>query len=156
MPDTFNIHICNIYTHVYKYIYIYIYTYFSLSIYIYTQVFNKIILFNTAAFPPPYIPFRIRVCRWPVVGKIGVQGFNLFARAATAMATERKSGLPKSIADGFLFPYDSWQHRIAIYQFVKDIPLSPRHRTWAELEQIESGLASLSELPIMLIWVLKM
>lgn len=117
--------------------------------------FNRIILFNTAAFPPPYIPFRIRVCRWPIVGKIGVQGMNMFARAATFMATEHKGGLPKSIADGFLFPYDSWQHRIAIYQFVKDIPLSPRHRTWAELEQIESGLASLSDLPIMLMWGMK-
>jgi pimeloyl-ACP methyl ester carboxylesterase len=117
--------------------------------------FKQIILFNTAAFPPPYIPFRIRVCRWPLVGKIGVQGFNMFARAATFMATERKGGLPKTTADGFLFPYDSWQHRIAIYQFVKDIPLSPRHRTWAELERIEAGLAELSELPIMLMWGMK-
>ncbi len=117
--------------------------------------FKRIILFNTAAFPPPFIPFRIRVCRWPIVGKIGVQGFNLFARAATSMATEQKGGLPKTIADGFLFPYDSWQHRIAIYQFVKDIPLTNRHRTWSELERIEAGLAGLAEWPIMLMWGMK-
>ena len=117
--------------------------------------FKNIILFNTAAFPPPYIPFRIRVCRWPLIGQLGVRGFNMFARAATFMATERKGGLPKDIADGFLFPYDSWQHRVAIYQFVKDIPASHRHRTWAELERIEAGLASLADWPIVLIWGMK-
>ncbi len=117
--------------------------------------FNRIILFNTGAFPPPYIPFRIRVCRWPWVGRIGVQGFNLFARAATWMATEQKHGLPKPVAEGLLFPYDSWDHRIAIYQFVKDIPLNSRHRTWHELANIENGLAELADWPILMVWGMK-
>jgi haloalkane dehalogenase len=117
--------------------------------------FKKIILFNTGAFPPPFIPFRIRVCRWPIVGKIGVQGFNLFARAATFMATERRGGLPKNVAAGMLYPYDSWSHRVAIYHFVKDIPLSPRHRSWATLEGIENGLATVADWPIMLLWGMK-
>ncbi len=117
--------------------------------------FKKIVLFNTAAFPPPFIPFRIRVCRWPLVGKIGVQGFNLFARAATFMATERKGGLPKSIADGMLAPYDNWANRVAIYNFVKDIPLSQNHRTWSVLEKIESGLQSVADWPILMMWGMK-
>lgn len=117
--------------------------------------FKKIVLFNTAAFPPPYIPFRIRVCRWPLVGKIGVQGFNLFARAATFMATERKGGLPKVVAEGLLAPYDNWQNRIAIYRFVKDIPLSRRHKTWKKLEEIESGLESVADWPILMMWGMK-
>jgi len=117
--------------------------------------FKKIILFNTAAFPPPYIPFRIRVCRWPVFGKIALQGFNAFARAATTMATERKGGLPRLVADGMLFPYDSWSNRIATYQFVKDIPLSPKHRTWPVLANIESQLSSVADWPIMLMWGMK-
>ena len=108
------------------------------------QRFSKIVLFNTAAFPPPYIPFRIRVCRWPLVGKLGLQGFNLFARAAITMATERGQGLPREVADGLLAPYDSWSNRIATYKFVKDIPLSSSHRTWSVLEQIEAGLPELS------------
>ena len=114
--------------------------------------FGRIILFNTAAFPPPYIPFRIRVCRWPLFGKLAVQGCNAFARAAISMATEQKAGLPPQVADGLLAPYDSWTHRTAIYRFVKDIPLSPNHRTWAVLEAIESGLARVADWPIMLVW----
>ena len=117
--------------------------------------FKRIVLFNTAAFPPPYIPFRIRVCRWPLVGKIGLQGFNMFARAAVTMATEKDGGLNKATADGLLAPYDSWANRTAIYQFVKDIPLSPAHRTWPVLENIESELSSVKDLPIHLIWGMK-
>ena len=117
--------------------------------------FKKIILFNTAAFPPPYIPFRIRVCRWPIVGKIGLQGFNLFARAATHMATEQTGGLPKSIADGMLAPYDSWANRVATYKFVKDIPLNQRHPTWSVLENIESRLPEVADWPIMMVWGMK-
>lgn len=117
--------------------------------------FKRIVLFNTAAFPPPYIPFRIRVCRWPLVGKLGLQGFNLFAKAAITMATERNQGLPKDVADGLLAPYDSWPNRIATHQFVKDIPLSPSHRTWEVLERIEAGLPELGSMPIKLIWGMK-
>ncbi len=119
------------------------------------QVFKRIVLLNTGAFPPPFIPFRIRVCRWPVVGKIAVQGFNLFARAATIMATQQRGGLPKNVADGMLFPYQTWQDRTAIYQFVKDIPLSPSHQTWSVLADIERQLPSLNDMPIRLIWGMK-
>ncbi len=119
------------------------------------QRFKKIILFNTGAFPPPYIPFRIRVCRWPLIGKLGVQGLNMFARAATFMATEQKGGLPKQVARGMLAPYDSWNNRIAIYNFVKDIPLSKRHPTWSVLDRIESGLAEVADWPIMMAWGMK-
>ena len=117
--------------------------------------FSKIVLFNTAAFPPPFIPFRIRVCRWPIFGKLGLQGMNLFAKAAIGMATERPEGLPKDVAEGLLAPYDSWSNRIATYQFVKDIPLSQSHPTWETLEAIENGLAELATMPIHLIWGMK-
>ncbi len=117
--------------------------------------FKKIVLFNTGAFPPPFIPFRIRLCRWPLVGKLAVQGFNAFARAATTMATEQKPGLPNSVAAGLLAPYDSWNNRSAIYGFVKDIPLSPSHTTYHTLEEIESGLAAVKDWPIKLIWGMK-
>jgi haloalkane dehalogenase len=119
------------------------------------ECFKKIVLFNTAAFPPPYCPFRIRVCRWPLIGKIGVQGFNMFARAATYMATERDGGLPDNVANGMLAPYDNWSNRVAIYNFVKDNPLRRGHRTWDVLEQIESGLASVADWPILMMWGMK-
>lgn len=117
--------------------------------------FRRIVLLNTGAFPPPYIPFRIRVCRWPVIGKVGLQGFNLFAKAAVTMATERPGGLPANVAAGMLAPYDNWSNRIATYQFVKDIPLSKSHRTWSVLDSIESQLSELTAMPKLLMWGMK-
>lgn len=117
--------------------------------------FKRIVLFNTGAFPPTYIPFRIRVCRWPIFGKLAVQGFNAFARAAVSMATEQPGGLSRDVADGLLAPYDSWNNRTAIYQFVKDIPLSKSHATWDVLNEIDGGLPALSEMPILLAWGMK-
>ena len=36
--------------------------------------FKDIVLFNTAAFPPPYIPWRLRALRFPPFGKLAIQG----------------------------------------------------------------------------------
>ena len=117
--------------------------------------FKRVIVFNTGAFPPPYIPFRISVCRWPLVGKIGVQGFNMFAGAAVTQATEQPGGLPADVAAGMLAPYDRWANRVAIYGFVKDIPMSKSHRTYSVLETLESRLSELADWPILMMWGMK-
>ena len=114
--------------------------------------YRQFVLFNTGAFPPPFFPWRIRVCRIPLLGRVGVQGLNLFARAATTMATEQRGGLPTDVARGLLAPYDSWDHRRAIYEFVTDIPVRTSQPTWQRLQQIESGLARLRDCPVRLLW----
>jgi haloalkane dehalogenase len=114
--------------------------------------FSRLVVFNTGAFPPPYIPLRIRVCRTPVMGRILVQGFNAFARAALTMATEKPERFTPAVRAGFLAPYDSWSNRRGVDRFVRDIPASPRHPTWRMLEDIEAGLPRLAELPTMFIW----
>jgi cis-3-alkyl-4-acyloxetan-2-one decarboxylase len=114
--------------------------------------FARIILFNTGAFPPPFVPWRIAACRTPLVGTLAVRGFNAFARAALTMAVEKRKRMTADVRAGFLAPYDNWANRIAIDRFVRDIPFTPRHETWHVLEQIEAGLDSLAHLPIQLIW----
>lgn len=113
---------------------------------------ERLVLFNTGAFPPPYCPWRIRACRWPVVGPLGVRYFNLFARAALTMATEKPERFTPEVCAGLLAPYDNWNNRVAIQRFVDDIPLSPRHRTYAVLKRMEEELPSLADRPIQLIW----
>ena len=114
--------------------------------------FRRLVLLNTAAFPPWFIPWRIRACRMPVFGKLGVQGFNLFARAAQKMTLVNREKLTETIRSGYLAPYDTWANRKAIMQFVEDIPLGPEHPTWQTLSEIADGLPSLAHLPIQLIW----
>ena len=112
--------------------------------------FQRLVLFNTGAFPPPFVPFRIRICRTPLLGTFAVRGLNLFARGALTMAVEKP--LTDQVASGLLAPYDSWRNRIAIDSFVRDIPFTKRHRTWETLTSIESGLASLAGHKQLLIW----
>lgn len=112
----------------------------------------RIILFNTGAYPPPFVPFRIRICRTPILGPWAVRKLNLFARAALRMAVHKRARMTPVVRAGLLAPYDSWENRVAIYRFVADIPFSRRHPTWETLAEIESGLPTLADRPIMAIW----
>jgi cis-3-alkyl-4-acyloxetan-2-one decarboxylase len=111
-----------------------------------------VVLFNTGAFPPRYIPWQIRACRLPLIGRLAVQGGNLFSRAALQMTLARQPSLPGPVATGYLAPYDSWTNRRAVYGFVHDIPSGPNHPTWRMLAEIERGLPQLADRPISLIW----
>ena len=97
----------------------------------------RIVLFNTGAFPPRYIPWRIRACRFPVLGRLAVQGGGLFSRAALRMTLARKNRLDPAVAAAYLAPYDTWANRRAVYGFVKDIPTAPHDPTWQALADIE-------------------
>jgi cis-3-alkyl-4-acyloxetan-2-one decarboxylase len=114
--------------------------------------YRRFVLSNTAAFRSSRMPWRIRVCRMPLLGRIAVQGFNGFARAALKMAVCRRERMTPAVRAGVLAPYDSWAHREAIYRFVEDIPLSPRHPSYATLLDIEQGLERLADRPWLLVW----
>ena len=117
--------------------------------------FARIVLFNTGAFPPPYVPWRILCCRIPWLGTWAMRRWNLFARSALTMATECPRTLSPEIRAGLLAPYDNWQRRVAIDAFVRDIPLSRRHPTFPVLQRIENHLPELSDLPVLLAWGMK-
>jgi haloalkane dehalogenase len=114
--------------------------------------FARIVLFNTGAFPPPFFPVRIRICRTPILGRVALQGFNAFSRGALTMATEKPERMTPAVKAGLLAPYDSWANRAAVYGFVKDIPANPRHPTWQTLESIERGLPTLADRPMQMFW----
>jgi cis-3-alkyl-4-acyloxetan-2-one decarboxylase len=111
-----------------------------------------IVLFNTGAFPPRYIPWRIRACRIPIFGRLAVQGANLFSLAALRMTLARRKTLEPAVAAGYLAPYDTWSNRRGVYGFVHDIPNGADHPTWQTLAAIERGLPMFVNRPIALIW----
>lgn len=115
------------------------------------ECFDRIVLLNTGAFPPPYVPWRIAACRIPILGTAAVRGLNAFARAAITMAMSRHK-MDADAAEGLLAPYNSWRNRVAIDAFVRDIPMSPRHPSYETLRKLESELPSLANLPSLLVW----
>ena len=114
--------------------------------------FARFVLMNTAAFRSQRIPLRISVCRIPLLGAVGVRGFNLFAGAAISMAVEKHDRMTAAVKAGYLAPYDCWAHRVAVQRFVEDIPLNSRHPSYAELVRIEEGLTQFRSHPVLFPW----
>jgi len=87
----------------------------------------------------------------PWLGALLVRGANGFAWPATWMAVHRRRLAPE-VARGYLWPYRSWADRAAVHGFVRDIPLSPAHPSWAALVAVEEGLARLADHPLEIHW----
>ena len=117
--------------------------------------FRRLMLFNTAAYRSTRCPWRIRVCRLPLLGALGVRGLNLFSLAALKMATEKPERFTAAVQAGYVAPYDSYAHRIAVHRFVQDIPLAADHPSYETLHEVERRLTSLAHLPVQLIWGMK-
>lgn len=114
------------------------------------QRVRKIVLFNTAAFRSKQIPWKIAVCRTPVIGESIVRGLNVFAAAAARTCVEKP--LPEDVRSGYLYPYQTWHDRVAVHRFVKDIPMRETHPSFKTLTDIEEGLGSLANKPIQILW----
>jgi haloalkane dehalogenase len=112
---------------------------------------RRIVILNTAAFRSRRIPVRIALCKLPLVGPALVRGLNAFAAPATSMAMHRRSLSPDETR-AYLWPYDSWAHRVAVSAFVRDIPLHAAHPSWPALVAAEEGLAQFRERRALVVW----
>lgn len=116
---------------------------------------GRVVLLNTGAFPPPYVPWQIRMCRIPLFGSVALRGFNGFARSALTMAVEKHERMTPQVKAGLIAPYDNWRNRVAVHAFVCDVPLTRRHPTFHTLAEIERRLPELADRPAQLIWGLR-
>jgi len=114
--------------------------------------FRRLVIFNSGAFPPWFVPWRLRVCRWPLLGQWGVRGHNIFVLAALRATMVHPERLSPAELAGYIAPYDSWANRIAVHRFVRDIPVSKRHPTYTTLAEIEQRLPALADRPTQFIW----
>ncbi|MBN1395788.1 MAG: alpha/beta fold hydrolase [Pirellulales bacterium] len=114
--------------------------------------FARFALMNTAAFPAPKCPWKIRACRIPLFGPLAVQGLNLFVAAALRTTVAKPERITPAVRAGLAAPYDSWRNRTGVLRFVLDIPLHPAHPSHDVLKGIEEGLALFRNHPVCLIW----
>ena len=114
--------------------------------------FERIVLFNTGAFRPWFIPWRIRACRGPLLGRADGAGRQRLLAGGAHDDAGPQGGLEPAVRAGYLAPYNSWRRRAAVYQFVRDIPSNDRHPTWQTLEAIERKLPQMADLPTLLVW----
>jgi pimeloyl-ACP methyl ester carboxylesterase len=116
------------------------------------ELVRRLIVFNTAAFFFHRAPRRIRVCGWPLIGEVIVRGFNGFALGALRMAVARPEALTREVKDGYLFPYSTWESRVAHLAFVRDIPHRPGVPSFGLLKQIEQALPQFQDRPMLICW----
>ncbi len=113
----------------------------------------RLVILNTAAFPLPAakrLPWQIWVCRNTPLGPFLVRGLNAFCRGTVRFCTVRP--LPAEVRRGYLAPYDSWAHRIAVLRFVQDIPLRPGDPGYDLVQEIGDGLARFRDTPTLICW----
>ena len=114
--------------------------------------FARFVMANTAAFRMRRLPMRIAACRVPLLGALCVRGLNLFSRAALKMAVAHPERLSDAARSGYLAPYDSWAHRVAVHRFIQDIPLRAGHPSYQTLLDTEQRLAQFQDHPLLLAW----
>ncbi len=118
---------------------------------------DKIVLFNTGAFPLPAdksMPWSLTAARLPGVGDFAVRRLNAFSLGALVMGTGQK-WLPADARRGLLDPYDSAAHRVAVHRFVMDIPLKTTDPAYEVLARTEERLPLLRGKPTMMFWGMK-
>ena len=118
---------------------------------------DKLLVLNTGAFPIPpgkTLPWSLAAARVPVLGGVAVRGFNAFSRGALVMGTGRPV-LGREARAGLTAPYDSPAHRVAVHEFVRDIPMSPRDPAYGVLARTESRLPLLAGKPTAVCWGMK-
>ncbi len=113
------------------------------------ELVKRLVVLNTAAFYLKDIPKRIQFCRIPVIGEWFVRQLNGFAYPATWMATAH--GLSDSVKEGYLYPYNSYQNRVGVSRFVRDIPMEKDHPSYVTLRNIEDNLKKLN-VPTLILW----
>lgn len=114
----------------------------------YLELFDRIVILNTAAYPSQEIPKRIAILKGDF-GQWMTRTFNLFAWPATFMTTTKR--LPKIVKEGYLLPYDNYENRIATAKFVQDIPMDESHPSWHTLKEISDKLSQVRQ-PKLILW----
>ncbi len=115
---------------------------------------DRMLVLNTGAFPIPTgktLPWMLAAALVPVLGDVAVRGLNAFSLGAVVMGTGRPV-LGREARSGLLAPYDSPASRVAVHEFVRDIPLSPRDPAHGVLSRLESRLHLLADKPTAVCW----
>jgi haloalkane dehalogenase len=117
---------------------------------------KRLVITNTGAFPLPAakrFPRRIAMGRDSRLGGWLIRRFNLFARGAARLGTERK--LPKDVREAYASVYDGWDNAISTLRFMQDIPLGEGDVAWPLVEAMRAALPGYADRPALISWGLK-
>lgn len=117
---------------------------------------KRLVITNTAAFPLPAakrFPKRLAMGRDSRIGGWLIRRFNLFARGAARLGTERV--LPKDVREAYAGVYDGWDNAISTLRFMQDIPLGEGDAAWPWVKAAEAALPGYADRPAFIAWGLE-
>ncbi|MBI1372370.1 MAG: alpha/beta fold hydrolase [Phycisphaera sp.] len=120
----------------------------------YPERIARLVLLNTGAFRHPAgkrLPWQIRLARTAGLGSFLVRQLNLFSKGAVTNCVTR-GPMPEDVANAYLMPYDTPEHRVAVHEFVRDIPVGPGDEAWDRVLEVEAQLGQFSDRPALLCW----
>jgi cis-3-alkyl-4-acyloxetan-2-one decarboxylase len=116
--------------------------------------FRRFVVFNTAVFLLP-LPRLLTALRIPLYGPLVIRALNGLLRAGLWTSGANSARFTRSVRAGYMFPYDSWAHRVAILRFVQEIPLERQHPNRRLMADLDRELHLLKERPHLVIWGLR-
>jgi pimeloyl-ACP methyl ester carboxylesterase len=116
--------------------------------------FRRFVVFNSAVFLQP-LPRLLTMTRIPLYGAFVIRGLNGFLKTGLWTSIANPARFTRGVRAGYLFPYDSWAHRIAILRFVQEIPLERGHPNRPLMDDLERRLSVVKELPHLIVWGLQ-
>ena len=117
---------------------------------------QRLVILNTAAFPLPTakpMPWQLSLGRDSRIGGFMIRAFNLFARGAAWLGTERR--LPAAVRRAYIAPYAGWRNAIGTLRFMQDIPLREGDPAWALVAEAGRRLPAFADRPAFLGWGLR-
>jgi haloalkane dehalogenase len=110
------------------------------------------VILNTSAFYLPAVPWILKLARSRGLGEFLLRGLNAFAGLAVRLGVGHPERMTPQVRAGYLAPYDNWRNRVAIYRFVRDIPVTQGHPTRATVNAIDRRLSQFRDHPMLIIW----
>ncbi|HZV24381.1 MAG TPA: alpha/beta fold hydrolase [Luteimonas sp.] len=117
---------------------------------------KRLVILNTAAFPLPGakpMPWQLSLGRDSRVGGFLIRAFNLFARGAAWLGTQRR--MPAAVRRAYIAPYAGWRDAISTLRFMQDIPLREGDPAWPLVAQAGRRLHEFSDRPAFIAWGLR-
>jgi haloalkane dehalogenase len=117
---------------------------------------ERLVILNTAAFPLPAakpMPWQLSFGRDSRVGGFLIRAFNLFARGAAWLGTQRR--LPAAVRRAYIAPYAGWRNAISTLRFMQDIPLREGDPAWPLVAECGRRLHEFSDRPVFIGWGLR-
>jgi cis-3-alkyl-4-acyloxetan-2-one decarboxylase len=115
---------------------------------------KRLVVSNTAAFHLPEskkFPFLLKLIRDYPLGAFLVRGLNAFSKGAVRLCCTRRR-MDKKVREGYLAPYDNWHNRLAVYKFVKDIPLVASDSGFDIVTDTQNNLSIFKHIPTLILW----